>query len=947
VEVRVLGPIEVWQRGRQVHLARRQQRLVLGVLSLEANRMVSCDRLIEILWGTRPPKQARAVVQTRVSELRATLAAADEQGTDGRLDTIGSGYVLRISPGQVDAHRFRQILQRAGEAESDERARELLRTALALHRGPVLGGWLPDSCYVPLHQTLESARLTAMEDLFEVELRLGNHHAIVDELFEQATANPARERLIGQLMLTLQRVGRTAEALHVYERNRRWLSAELGIDPGQELQERYLAILRGTPASAPDPPATNADHHGQLDGFKISPPHILPPDIPDFAGRAVETTELMRLLVPKDGATVVVTVAGPAGVGKTALCVHVAHELWNEFPDGQLFADLRGIAEDNPIPPMEVLGRFLRALGVEGQALPDSFDDRVNLYRSLLAERRVLVVLDNVASVDQVSPLLPGGRRCATLVNSRVRLGAPMGAETLDLGVFSPEQADSLLRRIAGAERIASEPEAATDLASLCDHLPLALRIAGAKLAAKRHWSVRRLVELMADERRRLDHFAHGQLNVRASLELSYAELAPHTQQLLRRIGDMDLPEANVWMSAALMDASIGDAEEALEELYDAQLVDTVAEDPSGHTRYRLHDLVRLFARERAELDEPVERLRLARQRGYGVWLFLLEQAVHRVFGKGHFIQSPAIRWELDARPVDRLIARPMEWFDTERHAIVAAVRRAALEKNSTTCWALACTASPLLQIRGHYDEWYAVLGAAEAALAKATDPLGRAILDYRWSSYFSDRSDNARAREFQLAAGERFQRLGHRHGVALSAMYLAMIDRFDGDLEAALDRGLAAARSLHEVGDFAGESTAWRIASQAAGAMHSNKDAEYYLTRALAAARAGQSRWTESNAIFFEGMLFLKTGRQHEAMGLFSDVLIANTELGDRNGQASAKRGMAQCLMAQRQFERADTLLHEALDLVRQPNPIRIEDLIRGDLAELARLRSGTADGC
>jgi DNA-binding SARP family transcriptional activator len=395
VEIRVLGPVEAWHAGRSLYLARRQQRLILGILALEADRLVGCDRLIDLLWGSRPPRRARAVVQSRVSELRTALHDHQQPDTEVRLATRGNGYVLLVSPELVDAHQFRMLTASWRETRTDDEARLSLRRALALWRGLALGGDLTPEAQ-SMCQGLQSARLTVAEDLFEIELRLGNHDQVADEIRDLAAANPGRERLVGQLLLALHRGGRTPEALRFYDRWRRWLGDELGIDPGRDLQRLHLALLQDDPTvageadqrtsqrapgkvggvavvddqsaqraletsrplegglSSPDrdrPNPAGTRQFRQFSQFGQFGPCLLPSDIADFTGRGQQVAEVRRLLHPDTPAAAVVisAIAGKGGVGKTALAVHVAHGLRAEFPDGQLYRTWMGPGRDPAI----------------------------------------------------------------------------------------------------------------------------------------------------------------------------------------------------------------------------------------------------------------------------------------------------------------------------------------------------------------------------------------------------------------------------------------------------------------------------------------------------------------------------------------------------------------------------------------------------------------------
>ncbi|GIE99509.1 AfsR/SARP family transcriptional regulator [Paractinoplanes rishiriensis] len=593
-EIRVLGAVEIWAAGRPLHLPRRQLATVIGLLALQTGQVVSFERMIDVLWPDHAPKTARAVLQTRVSELRALLQSG---GFEGRLITHGDGYSLSIPPEQIDATRFCRAVSEARRAVAPPDACRLLRAALGLWRGPVLGGPPASGLLDGLVRQLDSQRLTAIEDLLALETGMDTPHNSVDEFVGLTASNPERERLTGQIMLALQRAGRTAEAFTVYERTRRWLADELGVDPGAELQGIHLDLLRATSRKAgatardtADPPAP-ATPSGRV-------PRTLPSDLLDFTGRAVEAGYLADLASRDRGdGVLVMAVCGQAGVGKTALTVHVAHHLQSRFGDGQLYADLHG-TNCAPATPHDVLGRFLRALGTT--RLPDTLDERIDVYRDLLADRRMLVVLDDAMSDEQVRPLIPGGSGCVVLVNGRPRLGAALGARTLRLDVLSPADAVRLLSRVVGGERVKVAPAATAELARACGHLPLALRIAGARLQSRPHWTVSDLAGRLRDESHRLDELAYGPLDVRHSIAGSIASLGPEARRLLRRLAALNPAEITAEAAAALLAMQPARADDLLEELYDAHLVEPAGREPAYGRHYRMPDLVRLGAQEPA-----------------------------------------------------------------------------------------------------------------------------------------------------------------------------------------------------------------------------------------------------------------------------------------------------------------------------------------------------------
>jgi DNA-binding SARP family transcriptional activator/tetratricopeptide (TPR) repeat protein len=948
VEFRVLGPVEVWRDGTLLAFPRRQQRLILGILALQVEHVVSSERLIDFIWTNRPPALARAVVQTRISELRSILgASAAAQGAAISLETHGSGYLLRADPDLIDAHRFRGLVMQARAADDDEPARKALRTASQLWRGPALGGWLPGESHAALCHGIESERITALEDLFDIELRLGNHHEVVDEILDAFNNNMVRERLARQVILALHRVSRTPEALRAYEQHRRLVGDELGIDPSERLRDLHLRLLRGDPTLAMRPDhgqatgpskqsASSTAEWTDADRHPMMAPRMLPVDVPDFTGRVAEIAQLIEMLTSGRPRVAVIAVAGPAGVGKTALCVHVAHALRARFPDGQLYANLHGFDRDDPPTAAEILARFLRALGLNS-GLPDGLDERADLYRTLVSDRRILVVVDNAGDAEHVLPLIPASATCAVLVNSRIRLAALVGGDQVDLDVLTEPQAVDLLSRIADQRRVAAEPTQARRLTQLCGGLPLAIRVAAARLVAKPHWSIQRLVDRLSDERKRLDHLAYLQLDVRSSIAMSYAGLADDAKRLLRRLGDIDVPDVNIWCSSALLDVHPAEAEDALEQLHDAHLLDVSGHEGGGYTRYRLHDLVRLFANETATAEEDADELSAARRRGVGAWLSVLEHVGDRVMGKSRNTQLPAQRWHVEPTLLHAVTSTPMRWVEMERHAIIDVVRRAARDPADPACWGLADRASPLLEIGQYFDEWSSALAIARTAAETSGDQLAQATLCFRRGCLVLNRLEHEEATEHFRMSADLYARAGDRHGEARALAYIAMTNRFMGNHDAAQAMFEQALPGLRESADHLSESVGLRNLALIQMTCGDHAQAESYFMAALEAARLCESLRAQAQVLFWQGMLKRDQQRHDEAKQLFLRVLEATRSLGDRGGEAQALRGLGLCHHAVGEPAAAMAVFRQALPLVQQPRPTRIEKLLMDDLAALS----------
>ncbi|GAA1634619.1 transcriptional regulator AfsR [Nonomuraea maheshkhaliensis] len=577
----VLGPVRARRNGAEVDLGSPQQRLVLAALLLARGRVVGHDLLLDAVWGDRRPRTALSTLRTYVSRLRAALGA-------GAIVSAGHGYALDSATSDLAAMERLAQEGRYGEA-------------LALWQGEPLAGL--EGAYAQAQRAhLAERRLTLLERRICEDVEQGRHAEAVAELTPLCAEHPTRERLAGLLMLALYRSGRQAEAIGVFTDTRELLAGELGLDPSADLVRLHQRIITADPELGTGP---------QDDRTPSTPvPRQLPADTADFTGRQAHIEQVTRTLLAADGsALVVAAVAGAGGMGKTALAVHVAHGLAGAYPDGRLFMDLQG-AGPRPLAPEAVLGAFLRALGVDAASLPDDPGERAALYRSTLAERRVLVVLDNAASTAQVRPLLPGAAGCAVLVTSRARLTGLSGAHHVDLEVMPPDEAMELLVKVVGEPRVAAEREAAYDLMRACGHLPLAIRIVASRLAARPGWSLARMRDRMADERRRLAELRVDDLAVEATFALGYDQLDEAHASAFRLLAAPNGPDLPVAVAAAVLDMDEAEAEELCEALVNVSLLESPAPG-----RYRHHDLLKIFAR--CRLDEESRGVAMDRMLGY------------------------------------------------------------------------------------------------------------------------------------------------------------------------------------------------------------------------------------------------------------------------------------------------------------------------------------------
>ncbi|RBM10534.1 SARP family transcriptional regulator [Prauserella sp. PE36] len=644
----VLGPLLVTDpEGRPVRLRGERQRSLLAMLLTHPGSAVPVDQLVEALWpDVPPPKSYASNLHTYVSRLRERLAVPIEHGA--------GGYRLAAGPAESDLVRFETEVaegRRATRAGDPVAAAAHLRTALAQWRGPALAD-VHVPLLAPIAARLDAERLTVFEDRAEAELAADVPGELVAELESFLLANPLRERAAALLMRALQRAGRQADALALYGRTRAALRDELGVDPGAELRRAHAAVLRG-----------EETHPAQATA--VWPICQLPPDLADFAGREDEVNVVAASITGASGAVPVTVLSGEPGAGKSTLAVRVAHRVRSEFPDGQLFVQLSGSSK--PRDPADVLADLLRALGVTGPAISDDPHARAAAYRGRLTDRRVLVVLDDAASVEQVLPLLPGTPGCAVLVTGRRRLSALDGAHRVPLGPLSDADAVALLARIVGTARVDGERGAAARISAACGNLPLALRIAGTRLAIRPDLRLATLADRLDDERNRLDELAVSDRQVRTSIALSFHALSPLARAGVRALalcGDISAP---AWAIAVLIDDPGADG--AVEELIEASLLAPIGTDPTGEPRYRLHDLVRVFAREQ---EGPSPGIRT-----------LVHAAVGLAEAAGQQLPwtVPLPRWPADppdqslARDtVARLVDDPHAWFATEQANLVTVV---------------------------------------------------------------------------------------------------------------------------------------------------------------------------------------------------------------------------------------------------------------------------------
>ncbi|WP_405084949.1 AfsR/SARP family transcriptional regulator [Microbispora sp. NBC_01389] len=797
MKFRILGPLEVMDGAHRVDLGSTRQQTALAVLLLDHSRGTSIGRLIEAVYDDNPPTTCRSQVQICISALRRVFA---QHGRPNLISTHSQGYAIEIGDDELDSDRFGTLVltaRRAASAGAASAAVGHYREALALWRGHALEG-IDGRLIRAAARRLTEDRIAAHENCIELELSLGRHREVIAELTELVERYPLREQLRGQLMTALHQSGRQPEALHVYREGRRILVEELGIEPNERLRllEHAIRVSVDTGRPAPTPPVSAAVTTAPRAGA----PRMLPAGIADFTGRAPQVDAVRRLVTPSpaeraSSAVPIAVIIGKPGVGKSTVAVHTAHTVAGRFPDGQLFAALHGGAA-RPVHPFDVLGRFLRALGVPGGAVPETLDERAEMYRGLLAGRTVLVVLDDAAGESQVVPLLPGSSGCSVIVTSRGRLTGLPGARNVEVETFDPDQSMRLLAHIAGEDRVRSDPASARALTELCGRLPLALRIAGSRLSAHPHWSIEHLAGRLQDETRRLDELRHGEMGMRASIAVAYESTGDLARTLFRRLAILDFQPFPSWVSAALLDRPLYETQDLMDDLADAQLVEITGTGRGAQSRYRFHDLIRVFARERLAAEEPAAERGAALARVLSCLLHLARDAHREQYGDDYAgLHSGAARWPLPDTLVRRLVQQPLPWYERERLTLVSGIRQAAQAGLADLSWDLAICAAPFFESGVYFDDWRDMNILALTAARQAGDRRGQAVMHYSTGLLSAAEQRYADARGSLDTALELFRQTGDDQGVALASRRIGLLERESGRSDEAGARRVVASR--------------------------------------------------------------------------------------------------------------------------------------------------------
>ncbi len=893
VQFTILGPVRAWRDTTELDLGPPQQRAVLALLLARGGQPTSLGELVDMLWAADPPVSAVNIVHRYVGALRRVLEPGLPPRAVGRwLVRHGAGYRVAADAETLDLLRFRELASQARETAASRRAEEtvpLFAAALTLCQGSCAGDLTAVHGH-PAFTAVDQECLAVVREAADIALTAGLANQVLPALRQAAGRDPLAEQLQARFMLALAATGNQAGALAVYEATRARLAEHLGLDPGAELREAHGRVLRqqasgaatlaaGGKAATFDAPAAGHDRAGAAAAAPVIRPAQLPADLAAFAGRRREVARVSELVEPqlRAGKTMpIVMIDGMPGAGKTALAVHCAHAVARHFPDGQLYVNLRGFDPGGAVSPTEALRGFLEALGMPPQRVPADVDGQAAMYRSLLARQRVLVVLDNARDDAQVRPLLPGSPGCMVIATSRNCLNglvASDGAQLLTLDVFSPGDARAALAVRLGATRVAAEPDAAEEIASLSGRLPLALALVAARAAAHPRFSLAFIASELRQAQGSLDAFSDtGLPDVRAVFFWSYRMLSPAAASLFRLLSLHPGPDISLTAAASLACLPPPETRAVLSELTWARLL-----NEHRPRRFSFHDLLRSYASELcAETDTAATR-EAAVSRTLSHYLHSAHNS-HVHFRPHQQIPEPdppepAVQAE---QPAD--YATALEWFAAEHRVLESTVRYAGQHGFTSHAWQLAYKLTLFYQRKGFWHDWAATARAALDAARAGGDLAGQAHMHRMLAGALLHLGDSAAA----LAELERTQELYTELGYTTEHAYL------HSNFGAVLGR-------LGRYGN---------------AVAHHRQALELY--------RAAGLRIGEALAMEGIGSTANRLGDHDRAIASITDALRIHQELDDFGGEANSLASLGQSYHLLSDYKRAAEFTERALRLYR-----------------------------
>ncbi|MGK5728215.1 BTAD domain-containing putative transcriptional regulator [Streptomyces sp. URMC 124] len=917
-----------------------KQRALLAMLLLRGDEIVTAEELIDGLWGLRPPKTARTTLHNYIRRLRQVLRVGS--GDDTPLETVPQGYVLNLAANTLDVSEFERLIRQAGDARARSDLHgvsRILRAGLSLWRGAALEGVASSFLTDVEAPRLEEARLSTFERLVEAELTLGRHVELVAEIRQYVDRNPLREALRAQYMVALYRSGRRADALEAYREGRRILIEELGLEPGEKLRAIESAILADDHSRMlPDDPAPGADHV-QLTHKTHPAPMQLPADTVHFTGRLdhLQSLESWAVGSRTTGPLIITTIDGQGGVGKTSLAVHWAHTARERFPDGQLYIDLRGFSKSEPLAAIDALRTFIHALGVPHEQIPQNLDGATGLYRSLLANKRVLILLDNARSAEQVRPLLPSSSGTFAVVTSRdslVGLIVRDGGRRIRLDVLNKQEARLLLERVLGKERVQAEYQAADQLAGLCGYLPLALRIAAVNLLElHENGRIADYVCRLLQEDQRLGTLAvsgDDASNLRAVFHLTYASLTPDEQFLFRVLGLLPGPVVTLGAAAALAGLQPGRTLTMLNRLAGVHLID---QRDSG--TFAFHDLLRLFAAECATLEEGSQARGDSIARLFRHYLASADLAARLLYPEKVRLPNIDVTSNHCAEFSDQ--GEAYEWIQKEHVNIVAALKVAEDLGFPQYAWQLCDTLRGYFWLCRDGSNWLSISNAAVAAARRAGDDFALSAAQISLGDAHRSLGQYEEAARHYESAFCVTEIAGWQEGKALALNDLGLVDILTGRLQDAVKRYTAAQGSLPDDPRYA----ILKVSITAnLGILHHElgrlRQSEEFSLQALELSRKISLRGSEGMILSNLGEARYLLGNLEGAMADLTDALAIHREIGNRGSEAEALRAISEIHRDRGQWPDALRFVRAALVLADETDESRLESAVLETLASI-----------